>query len=238
MKAELYEDAYRHHRQRPPEELREELTRGAKRATLWVRESKDRFLTAIAWERLRILECGGGMGGLALELARMGARTTMVDFAPGAVAIARDLGVDAHVLDVTMPDARVAGPFDLIVDSHLLHCLPTIPARASYFQFLRDHLAPGGIVVGETMVHRKKMYVPLGWRLDDEGVLWQKFADWVPVRRIADSLVLEEEFRAAGFRISYFYYYANYGIAPSAEFWDIPAEVLPASVRYVLSRAD
>jgi len=238
MRAELYDDAYDRFRHLSPEQLREDLARDARRGLVWVRECKDRFLSALPWDGLRILECGGGMGGLAAELAKQGARVTMVDFAPRAVELARTLGVNASVLDVTRPDAQIDGSFDLVIDSHLLHCLPTTPGRISYFHFLREHLAPGGIIAGETMVYRKKLYVPLGWRLDDDGILWQKLADWVPVRRISDSLVLEDEFKQAGFRIAYFYYYANYGIAPSSEFWDIPAEVLPASVRFVLAKAE
>jgi 2-polyprenyl-3-methyl-5-hydroxy-6-metoxy-1,4-benzoquinol methylase len=237
QRAALYDDAFRRFLFQPVPELRERLEREAKRAYLWVQECKDKFLPEQSWQELRVLESGGGMGGLALLLMRQGATTALVDFAPTAVELARTLGVDAHCFDVTQPDVTLGKTFHLIADSHLLHCLPLAHERSSYFSFLKEHLAPGGIIVGETMVHRKKLFIPEGWRLDAENVLWQRFDQWVPVRKIADSLDLEAEFTRAGFSISYFYYYANYGIAPSAEFWDVPADVLPASVRFVLKRA-
>lgn len=237
QRAALYDEAFRRFLHQPVPELRERLERESKRAYLWVQECKDKFLPEQSWQELRVLESGGGMGGLALLLMRHGATTTLVDFAPTAVELARTMGVDAYCRDVTQPDASLGKTFHIIADSHLLHCLPLMPERSSYYSFLKEHLAPGGIIVGETMVHRKKLFIPPGWRLDNENVLWQQFADWVPVRKIADSLDLEAEFKQAGFEISYFYYYANYGIAPSPEFWDVPADVLPASVRFVLKRA-
>lgn len=239
---QLYDEAYHRYRHFPPEQLLEQVERESRRALLWTTESKDRFLAERPWRGLRVLESGGGLGGLSLHLARLGAQVTLVDVAPTALEVAQLLAQRAgaslrtECVDLGRPVETSLGQFDLIVDAHLLHCLPTVPERASYHQFVKEHLAPGGIVVGETMAHRKKIFVPEGWRLDEQNVLWQRFADWVPVRKIVDSLDLEVEFQHAGFHISYFYYYANYGIAPSAEYWDIPADVLPAAVRYVLTR--
>ena len=210
---------------------------------LWVRGNKDRFLPDHDWRDLRVLECGGGTGGVSLHLARLGAKCTLVDFSPRALEVAQSLArvkgleIETRCLNLAWPVEEEMSSFDIIVDSHLLHCLSLTPERLSFFQFAKDHLKPQGIVVGETMALRKKIYVPEGWRLDEQNILWQKFNEWVPVRRIADSLDLEDEFKKAGLNIVCFLYYANYGIAPSAEHWDIPADVLPAAVRYVLKKA-
>ena len=124
--------------------------------------------------------------------------------------------------------------FDLIVDSHLLHCLTEDPDRSSFYGLVADHLAPGGIFVSETMVHRKKLFIPDGFMFDERNVLWQMFGKWTPVRRILDSLDLEAEISNTELKIVSFFYYAQYSFVPHRRFMEIPGEVLPASVRMVL----
>ena len=242
--APYYDEAYARYVRGPSTlELRDRVERESRGFLQLIDENKERFLPDRSWQGLRVVELGGGMGGLSMQLARRGAQVTLVDFAPHALELARQLfstqGLEINTvcLDLGRPDATLGGQFDLMIDSHLLHCLPLVPQRISYLQFVREHLAPNGIFVGETMVHRKKMFIPDGYMLDQENVLHQMFAKWIPVRKIVDSLLLEDEFKSAGLHIAYFYYYANYGMAPSADFWDIPADVLPASVRFALKRA-
>src|SRR5690606_2778018 len=129
--------------------------------------------------------------------------------------------------DVTRPDTTLPEKYDIIVDSHLLHCLTEDPERSSYYRLISDHLKDHGICVAETMVHRKKLYIPDGFMFDERNVLWQMFGQCTPVRRILDSLDLEEELKNAGFNIVYFYYYGQYGFVPHRSFMDIPAEILP-----------
>ena len=71
---------------------------------------------------------------------------------------------------------------------------------------------------------------------DPNNVLWQMFGEWKPVRRILDSLDLEKELNEAGFNITYYMYYANYGFVPHPTFMEIPRDILPASVRMVLRK--
>lgn len=241
--ASLYNEAYAGLENRATAQFLEEVERDSQRMFFWVRENKDKFLAGIDWKSVRILECGGGTGGVSLHLASLGAKCTLVDFSTSALEFAKSFAVqkgvelETHCLNLAWPIEEKLKPFDIIIDSHLLHCLALTPDRLSFYQFLKDHLKPSGIVVGETMAFRKKIYIPEGWRLDDKNILWQKFADWVAVRRIADSIDLEQEFKSSGLNIECFLYYANYGIAPSSEHWDIPADVLPAAVRYVLKKA-
>jgi SAM-dependent methyltransferase len=237
---EYYEESYRSERGRGTDELLREATGLAKGLFNFAVESKDRFLPGVDWKGLRVLETGAGRGGAGLLLARLGAAVTLVDFSPTALAQARDLyaaeGLDVTVVDgdVTHPDMALSHPFDLIVDSHLLHCLTEDPDRASYYRLVSDHLSPEGIFVAETMVHRKKLFIPDGFMYDERAVLWQLLGTWTPVRRILDSLVLEEELNSARFNIVYFYYYGQYGFVPHRSFLDLPAEILPAAVRLVV----
>ncbi|MCE3013098.1 MAG: hypothetical protein LW878_08525, partial [Proteobacteria bacterium] len=66
------------------------------------------------------------------------------------------------------------------------------------------------------------------------GILWQKFSDWIPLRKITDSLLLEDEFKASGLFINYFFYYANFAFAVNQDFLELPGDILPASVRFAL----
>lgn len=242
-RASLYNEAYGAQQALPSGALAESVLRDSKRMLLWAQEARDRFLSARDWRGLRVLECGGGLGGVSLQLAELGAQCSIADISSRALLMARDLahmrGVELQTfeMDLGRPPERALGQYDLIIDSHLLHCLPLVPERASFLQLVKDHLAPGGILVGETMAFRKKLFLPDGVRLDDEKVLWQHLGAWVPVRKIADSMDIEAEFAGAGFRIVCFMYYANYGIAPTGNAGDLPADVLPAAVRYVLTRA-
>lgn len=241
---EYYEESYRNERGRDAHELLHEVTTYSKGLFNFVVESKNRFLPDVDWSDLSILEAGGGRGGVGLLLARLGAKITLVDFSPTALEQAEKIyaleGYEVKTVkgDVTHPDLALSQKFDLIVDSHLLHCLTGDPERSSYYRFVTDHLTERGIFVAETMVHRKKLFIPDGFMFDERHVLWQMFGKWTPVRRILDSLDLEKELQEADLNIIYFYYYGQYGFVPHRSFMDIPAEILPAAVRMVVQRKE
>jgi SAM-dependent methyltransferase len=237
---EYYEESYYNERGRKASDLLHEVTMYSKGLYNFVIESKDLFLKDVDWSSLKILETGAGRGGLGLLLARLGAQVTLLDFSPSALAQAEKifasegLAVKTVAADVTHPDVNLPHKFDLIVDSHLLHCLTEDPDRTSYYRLISDYLRPRGIFVAESMVHRKKLFIPDGFMFDERNVLWQMFGKWTPVRRILDSLDLEKELNEAQFNIVFFYYYGQYGFIPHRSFMDLPAEILPAAVRLVI----
>lgn len=237
-----YEDSFNSERSRSPRDMLDEVIQSSKGLYNYVLESKGKFLSDKDWHGLKVAEMGSGRGGLGLLLARMGAKVTLVDFSPSALAQAEGVfaleGYTPTLIeaDVSFPDVSLPDKYDLIVDSHLLHCLTSDPARFSYLKLVQDHLTEKGIFVCESMVHRKKMYIPDGFMFDQQNTLWQMFGEWKPVRRILDSLDLEQELISAGFHITYFVYYANFGFVPHKQFMDIPSEILPAAVRMVLQR--
>lgn len=237
---EYYQESYQNEQGRPANDLLQEVTTYSKGLYNFATESKDKFLPNIDWNGLKVLETGGGRGGVGLLLARLGADITLIDYSPAALEQAQKIfalesfTVKTIVADVTHPDLNLPDKYDLIIDSHLLHCLTEDPDRASYYRLISDHLLPHGIFIAESMVHRKKLFIPDGFMFDERNVLWQMFGKWTPVRRILDSLVLEQELNQANFNIIYFYYYAQYGLVPHRSFMDIPTEVLPAAVRLVL----
>jgi SAM-dependent methyltransferase len=237
---DYYEQSYQSEQGRRANELLEEVATSSKALYHFVVESKNRFLSQVDWNGLRVLETGAGRGGVGLLLARLGAQVTLIDYSPSALVQARNIfaleGVEVTtiVADVTHPDLNLLGKFDLIVDSHLLHCLTEDPDRSSYYRLISDHLTSRGIFVCETMVHRKKLDIPDGFMLDERNVLWQMFGKWTPVRRIIDSLDLEDELNNARLSICYFFYYGQYGFVPHHSFMEIAAEILPAGVRFVV----
>lgn len=237
-----YEDSYREERSRSTAELLEEELASVKGFVNFITEQKDKFLPNSDWKGLKVLELGSGRGGVGLSLARLGAQVTLVDFSATALSQAEKIfaheGLPVKTLtgDVTHPDLVISEKFDLIIDSHLLHCLTDDPDRASFYGLVSDHLAPEGILVSETMVHRKKLFIPDGFMFDERNVLWQMFGKWTPVRRILDSLDLENEIKNTDLSIVSFFYYAQYSFVPHRRFMEIPGEVLPASVRMVLKR--
>lgn len=239
---EYYEDSFRSERGRSPGDLLAEAIQSTKGLAIYVQECKSRFLPEKDWQGLKVLELGAGRGGVGLHLARLGARITLVDFSPSALEQAKSLyvteGLEAQFIlaDVSLPDLVLPEKYDLMVDSHLLHCLTTDPERSSYLGLVRDYLTDTGIFVAETMVHRKKLFIPDGFMFDQNNVLWQMFGEWKPVRRILDSLDLEKEINMAGLHITYFMYYANFGFVPHKSFMEIPSEILPAAVRMVLQK--
>lgn len=239
---EYYEDAFKSSNHRSPRDLLTDALSTSNALYNFVIESKDKFHPHKPWTEMRILEAGSGRGGVALQLARLGAQVTLLDFSPSAMVQAEavfaleNLVVKTIVGDVTRPDVHLSHDFDLIIDSHLLHCLTEDPDRASYYRLVFDHLASDGIFVCESMVHRKKLNIPDGFMFDQRNVLWQMFGKWTPVRRILDSYDLEAEIKSADFQIAYFIYYGQFAFIPHKDFMDIPSEVLPAAVRMVLKK--
>ncbi len=239
-----YEDSYREEKSRSPQELLQEEVTSSKVLTNFALEQKNKFLPDVDWKGMNVLELGSGRGGVGLHLARLGANVTLVDFSPTALTQAEKLyaleGLEVKTVtgDVTHPDVNFDQKFDLIVDSHLLHCLTEDPDRSSFYGLVSDHLTSRGIFVSETMVHRKKLFIPDGFMFDERNVLWQMFGKWTPVRRILDSLDLEAEIKNTELKIVSFFYYAQYSFVPHRRFMEIPGEVLPASVRMVLQKED
>ncbi|MAO83515.1 MAG: hypothetical protein CMH50_06480 [Myxococcales bacterium] len=166
------------------------------------------------------LVIGCGTGPLACALDQRGFEVSGVDISPTAIEMARQeaarRGRHIHywVGDLCR-DELGCEDYDLIVDSHCLHCIVPEADRQGALRSIHQALRPEGIFVLETMVGP----LPNGpVSCDDEGIVWSRYGeiepafeprvqradgDWyVPQRRLRhDKAALDDELRAAGFQI-------------------------------------
>ena len=101
----------------------------------------------------RILELGCGEGRDAIHLLRQGYRVLATDISPEAIAhcqrLAPAYGDCFQVLDCI--GGKLEGEFDFIYAVAVVHMLVEDTHRKLFYQFIRNHLKPGGIALICTM---------------------------------------------------------------------------------------
>ena len=119
-------------------------------AELW---PSSRALAAWLWERdlrgLSVLELGCGVGLAGIAAALRGARVLQTDYAPGALALARENALRNGCPDIAQQvadwrDFPPLGRFDLILGADILY-EPRVHVHLR--QVLERHLRPGGRAV-------------------------------------------------------------------------------------------
>lgn len=195
----------------------------------------------------KILDAGCGLGAVSFALAARGAEVTGADISElaimGAKSIARNMDVDIEfkVADLTSPNLKL-GQFDVIVDSHLFHCLTSVQERKNYLSFINNNLKPDGRLFLESMVYHNHLEVPMDYHLDENLVLHQYFTNdkkFVPVRMLADSITIEQEIKDSGLNLSYFYYHAELVFQVFTDYKNYPHSKLPHTIRAVaIKKAD
>jgi methyl halide transferase len=112
---------------------------------------------------LRVLVPGAGRGHDALAWAEAGHHVTAVDFAPLAVAAAREAAAvrglplvvrEADVLTWPLP-GELAGAFDLVWEQTCFCAIPP-DRRPDYARAMEGCLAPGGQLVGLFWAHGRE----------------------------------------------------------------------------------
>lgn len=111
----------------------------------------DAHPVAIASNKPRVLDVGGGLGDDAEELARRGFTVTSFDVAETAVRRARarfaESCVTREVANLLSPPAHFARGFDLVVEAYTLQVLPPAERARAAVQLV-DFVAPeGGLLV-------------------------------------------------------------------------------------------
>lgn len=176
------------------------------------------FLRAEVFEHSRVgpiskvLECGCGMGSVfeSPDLSPLQIIPDAVDISETAIAHALERGVlgNFQTADVTKPDFFLGNLYDLIVDSHLFHCLVRPSQREAYLKNVIKHLKPEtGIFAIETMVSHKKMSLDGYDQLT--GTLGGEYG-----RKIFNNLEIEQELLASGLRIEFLIFSSGLNMIP------------------------
>jgi SAM-dependent methyltransferase len=170
-----------------------------------------------------MLELGCGTGALACMLAHRGFEVAAIDISHSAIAFARGMAaqralhVQFEVADACT-FASALGSFDVVIDSHLLHCIAIASERKQLLDTVARSLARGGEFWTETMVMAgaEDAKAESSRRMDADGKVWAKLSDpgacvdatlvdgswWMPMRYIAPSAAaLLAEFATAGLEV-------------------------------------
>jgi 2-polyprenyl-3-methyl-5-hydroxy-6-metoxy-1,4-benzoquinol methylase len=129
------------------------------------------------------LDLGCGTGTTAFTLAKHGFVTTGIDISTTAIDLGKDLArqqnleiqfIVGDILDLS----ALGQKFDLIYDSHFLHCVVFDEDRRKVFTGVKSALKSGGIFILDTMVMPNEETDPTNkldtLRFDQDFILWHK----------------------------------------------------------------
>lgn len=171
----------------------------------------------------RALDVGCGTGTTAFTLAKLGFEVTGIDISETAIEMAQhltsiqNLKINFSVADILKPNAAL-GKFDLIYDSHCLHCIVFDEDRNLVLNNIKNSLSQGGVFVVDTMVMPDGKFDLAGGvatlRFDEDFILWHKTKPstnygiieidgqhWCAQRRLYPPEIVMNEVKKAGFRI-------------------------------------
>lgn len=160
-----------------------------------------------------VLELGCGVGTHLLGKGEVWA----LDFSEDAISKARNDERFQYVNFVCQDacELELDQKFDLILDSHLLHCIVEPDQRMAYLKKVKEHLSAGGLFYVETMVTHRECNFEHELEYFFFAPQLQKGDD--PVRFIDTAENIEKELKDAGFKILYFYIDAGKRMIPVGE---------------------
>lgn len=167
---------------------------------------------------LTALDVGTGTGTTAHILYDLGFSVTGIDVSESAILHARGIAekyqkpIQFLVSDVLELNQK----FDLIYDSHCLHCIVLEDDRSKFYQSVTSSLAQNGILILDTMIFSSDE----SWReiptlkFDENYILWHKTKNeshtgvirvgdewWCPQRRIYPTQKILDELESAGLEV-------------------------------------
>lgn len=136
----------------------------------------------------RILDLGCGSKSIFEDIDFPGSNVTAIDFSPVAISKALILpnGISYKEVDLSIPNVLEKSSYDLIFDSHCLHCITDEASRKSAFTNIYQSLKPDGLFTAEMMVLPPNKTVEM------------------PNKHVVEARAIEEEILSYGFKINYF----------------------------------
>ncbi len=171
---------------------------------------------------LNALDLGCGTGTSAFQLAKLGFDVTGFDISETAIQMAQQFSdtqnvkIKFQVQDILNLD-KLNQKFDLVYDSHCLHCIVFEKDRSQVFSGVKSILNENGYFILDTMVNHPQMNIAGSnetLRFDNDYILWHKVNNselsgvvtlnhqkWCPQRRIYPKEIVFSEIMNAGFKI-------------------------------------
>jgi SAM-dependent methyltransferase len=169
------------------------------------------------------LDLGCGTGTTAFVMSKLGFETTGIDISETAIELGKDLmrqqnlKIEFVVGDILNPNC-LNKKFNLIYDSHVLHCIVFEEDRRKVFNEIRNLLSSGGFFILDTMVlpegNVSLTLIPEELRFDQDFILWHKVKPstdrgvvefegqhWCAQRRVYPIEVVMNEINEAGFQV-------------------------------------
>lgn len=135
----------------------------------------------------RVLDLGPGSKSIFEDLELDQSKITAIDFSQKAVELAlNNSAIDYRIGDITKKEDFPNENFDLIFDSHCLHCITEFDNRKNAFMNIHERLSDGGLFASEMMVQKNRILVNM------------------PFKHVPDAFDLEKEILDYGFKIEYF----------------------------------
>lgn len=175
---------------------------------VFARSLLDFFQTSVAPRLMsngpKVLDLGPGTRSIFEETALLKSNITALDFSDVAVEKANSsTGINYILGDISEPGILKDHTFDLIFDSHCLHCLLDPKKREQAIINIYQALANEGLFCAEMMVQSPG-----------------KKADF-PMKYVPDARTLEEEILGHGFKILYFMIVPGLAFANGGEECDL-----------------
>lgn len=194
---------------------------GDKRTNEYLRRVLSDFFPVAAGKRA--LDIGCGSGTTAFILAEIGFDVTGVDISTTAIQMAQELARQQNLkINFAVGDVleleNLGQKFDVIYDSHCLHCIVFEEDRHKVLVGAKKSLTEKGIFILDTMVMPETKYNPGDssdtFRFDEDFILWHKTKPstgygimekdgqhWCAQRRIYPPQKVLDEAAAAGLNV-------------------------------------
>ena len=135
----------------------------------------------------RVLDIGPGSKSIFEDTSVDKTLITAIDFSDRALDLAaKNSSINFILGDISKPGDLPNETFDLIFDSHCLHCITDLQNRKSAMTNIYQLMNADGIFAAEMMVQKTKMTVNM------------------PYKHVPDAFDLEKEILDSGFKIEYF----------------------------------